>query len=83
MMSLGGMLGVGSGGFNEPLLAVLLIWTLFWKGTALWTAAHRKEQWWFIGLLIINTIGILEILYLFVFTNEKLNALKQFKQHHS
>jgi hypothetical protein len=43
---------------------LLLIWTIAIKGYALWTAAQRKEKWWFIALLIINTVGILEVVYL-------------------
>lgn len=41
-----------------------LIWGLIWKGLALWHAAKRNEKWWFILLLIVNTVGILEICYL-------------------
>ncbi len=41
-----------------------MIWSLAWKGLALWHAAKRNEKWWFIGMLVINTIGILEICYL-------------------
>ncbi len=43
---------------------VLMVWSLIWKGLALWAAAERKEKWWFIALLIINTVGVLEIFYL-------------------
>ena len=50
---------------------VLVIWTLVWKGLALWRAVERKEKWWFIALLVINTLGILEILYLYVFGKEE------------
>lgn len=53
------------------LLLVLTLWTLFWKGMALWKSSQRNEKWWFIALLLINTIGILEILYLYVFSKEK------------
>lgn len=42
-----------------------------WKGFALWRAAHRNEKWWFIIFLIVHTMGILEILYLFLFAREK------------
>jgi len=49
------------------LLAAL--WTLPWKGVALWKAADLKSRVWFIILLVINTLGILEILYIFVFSN--------------
>ena len=42
----------------------LLIWSLIWKGMALWHAAKRSEKPWFIVLLVLNTMGILEIVYL-------------------
>jgi predicted membrane protein len=60
---------------NPWLLAVLLIWTLFWTGTAMWKAAKKNSPFWFIALLIINTLGLLEILYLFVFS--ELNFVKK------
>jgi len=40
------------------------VWSLFWKGLALWHAAKRSQPWWFIALLVVNTVGILEICYL-------------------
>jgi hypothetical protein len=53
---------------QHPFLIVLLIlWALPWKGVALWKAAKNNHKWWFIALLVINTLGILEILYIFVF----------------
>ncbi|MDD5606723.1 MAG: DUF5652 family protein [Candidatus Pacebacteria bacterium] len=53
---------------NQVLVIFLLLWSIFWKGLALWKAARRKEKWWFIILLVVNTIGLLEISYVFVFT---------------
>ena len=53
---------------NWWLIVVLLIWTLPWKGVALWKAARNESLWWFIVLLIVNTLGVLEILYIFVFS---------------
>jgi hypothetical protein len=47
------------------LVVVLLAWSLVWKGLALWRAAERKSKPWFVVLLILNTVGILEIVYLF------------------
>jgi hypothetical protein len=61
---LGGLLGIGLG-FVVVLVA---IWTLFWKGWALWRAARSGSKWWFVILLVVNTLGILEILYIFVFS---------------
>lgn len=43
-----------------------IIWTLPWKGTALWKSARAKHLSWFIILLIVNTLGLLEIIYIFV-----------------
>jgi methionyl-tRNA synthetase len=42
----------------------LMFWSLTWKGLALWHAAKRDDKWWFIGLLVVNTVGILELCYL-------------------
>ena len=55
----------------QILLGVLAVWTIPWKGVALWKSATQKEKWWFIILLVINTIGILEILYIFVFSKKR------------
>lgn len=49
----------------------LLIWTLVWKGLALWKAARKNHSIWFIVLLALNTLGILEILYIYVFSEPK------------
>jgi len=50
-----------------PLILIpLLIWSLFWKGLALWHAARRGSSVWFIVLMVINTAGILEIIYLVI-----------------
>jgi hypothetical protein len=50
--------------FNIILL-VLAIWTIPWKGYALWLSAKRDQKIWFIVMLILNTVGILEIFYIF------------------
>jgi len=53
------------------LLVPVLIWSLFWKGWALWLAARNGSKPWFIALLVVNTAGILDILYIFVFGKQK------------
>ena len=52
------------------------LWTLPWKGVALWKSARQNDKRWFIALLIVNTLGLLEILYIFVFSKGK-NAKDQ------
>lgn len=59
-------------------LAVVFAWSIFWKGTALWRASEEDQRNWFIALLLINTVGILDLVYLFYFSKKKLtiNELK-------
>lgn len=56
---------------NPFLLIILAVWTLFWKGLALWRASKNNQKYWFIAILIINTVGILEIVYLNWFAKKK------------
>jgi len=53
-------------GADGVLLALLLVWVLVWKGLALWRAGRRNETAWFVALLVLNTLGILEIIYYFL-----------------
>ncbi|MFA6414716.1 MAG: DUF5652 family protein [Candidatus Paceibacterota bacterium] len=47
-----------------PIIAAVAIWTVIIKGYALWHAARNSQKGWFIALLVINTLGILEVIYL-------------------
>ena len=51
-------------------LGALTVWSLFWKGLALWRAAKLDHKKWFIAILLLNTVGILDILYLRVFSKK-------------
>lgn len=57
-----------------PAMVVLGIWSLFWTGLALWKSARNDQRYWFVALLLTSgsTLGILDILYLFVFAKNKL-----------
>lgn len=46
------------------ILFALAIWDLIWKAFGLWKAARNGQIKWFIAILIINSIGILPIIYL-------------------
>ncbi|MBI3341828.1 hypothetical protein HY024_01770 [Candidatus Curtissbacteria bacterium] len=65
---------------NEVLLNTLffvgIIWTFVWKGMALWYSAKNNQKIWFIALLLVNTLGLLEIIYLFYFSKRKLTLRK-------
>lgn len=49
----------------------MLAWVLPWKGVALWRAARLGDKWWFVALLILNTLAILEILYIYWISKRK------------
>ncbi len=58
---------------NSTLITVIIaisVWSIPWKGLALWRAARLERKWWFITLLIINTAGILDIIYYFVISKK-------------
>ena len=50
------------------ILAILIVWSAVWKLMALWKSARKGHTVWFILLAIINTVGILEILYIYIFS---------------
>ena len=56
---------------NVWLIVLLALWTVPWKGVALWKAARANSKPWFIVLLIVNTVGLLEIIYIFGFSKKK------------
>lgn len=55
---------------NPWIIFAILIWVLPWKGYALWKAGRLRHKWWFIALFITNTLAVLEILYIFVFSKK-------------
>lgn len=61
---------------NPWLLTLIVAWSLSWKGVALWTSARGSQKAWFVALLLVNTVGLLEIIYLAFF-----RAKKRFNYH--
>ena len=53
------------------VIAILAVWEAVWKGIALWRAGKNRDLWWFIAMFIVNTAGILEIIYIFAFSKKK------------
>ena len=60
-----------------PILTLIIIWILFWKGYAIWTAVKNNHKGWFVAVLILNTFGILEIIYLFGVAKKKWSDVKR------
>jgi hypothetical protein len=68
----GWMNGMGAWtGVSMFLMAIIIIWSLVWKVIALWKAAKKRQIVWFIVFIFVNTLGILEILYIYVFSKMK------------
>ena len=59
------------GVFLLPVLAIVLVWSFAIKGVALWTSARKGHKVWFVVFLLINDIGVLELIYLTWFSKEK------------
>ena len=64
-------------GLGLGLLLPILIWSLFWKGCALWIASKNNQKGWFLAILVLNTVGILEIIYIFYVAKKKWIDIKE------
>jgi hypothetical protein len=58
-------------GWLSFFIIPLVIWSLFWQAVALWKAAKSDSKVWFVILLLVHTLGILDILYIFVFSKTR------------
>jgi hypothetical protein len=65
------VLFLGLAGLTFSFFFTFVVWAITWKGVALWTAAKNKSKAWFIALLLLNTLTILEILYVLYFSKKK------------
>jgi hypothetical protein len=55
----------------EVFAIIAILWSLPWKGVALWKASRNYQKGWFVALLIIQSVGVLEIIYLIGFQKDK------------
>lgn len=73
-------MNTGSDSSLITAIIILTVLTLPIKGLALWRSSHNDQKPWFIGLFIFNTLGMLDLAYLFYFTKPKKQA-KSVKPH--
>jgi hypothetical protein len=52
------------------VIILAALWTIPWKAVALWKSARNGHKWWFIILMFVNTLAILEIIYIFGFSKK-------------
>lgn len=53
---------------NKWVIYLAILWTIPLKGIALYKAARKEQKVWFVLILLLNTLGILELLYIFFFS---------------
>jgi hypothetical protein len=58
---------------DQWIIWLTILWVLPWKGVALWKAARNTHKWWFIAVLVLNTLAVLEIIYIFFFGKKKVS----------
>ncbi len=56
---------------NQWIILLAVLWVLPWKGVALWRAGRNSHKGWFVAILVVNTMAILEIIYIFFFSKKK------------
>lgn len=49
-----------------PLIIILAIWDGIWKLIAMWKAGRNNHLAWFIIIALINSVGILPIIYILI-----------------
>ena len=64
-------------GWFLALVIFLILWGGVWKAIALWKAARNNALAWFIVFCVLNTAGILEIIYIFAFAKNKQNKINE------
>ncbi len=67
-------MGNGYSSGEAILVYILSIWSLIWKGIAIWRAVKHNQRNWFIVMLVLNTVGILELVYLFRFSKKRMTT---------
>jgi len=58
-------------GLLLALFVLLAIWTTVIKAFALWHSARNGQTFWFVALLVVNSLGVLELVYLLAFRKDK------------
>jgi len=70
-------------GISVLMLAIIYVWSAVWKLLGLWKSARKKQVGWFVVIALLNTLGILPILYYFLFSEMKSEKKKSSKKRKS
>jgi len=65
-----------AGGLFTVMWIAIMLWSLYWKGVALWKAARLYDKNWFIVLLVVDIFGVLQIFYIYRIAKPKEDKLR-------
>jgi len=58
-------------------IILAILWTIYWKIYSSWNAARHNHKVWFIILVLFNTLGILDIIYIFLILKKSGKKVKK------
>jgi hypothetical protein len=58
-------------------LVPLVIWDAVWKAIGLWKSAKNNHLVWFIFIFIVNSLGILPIIYILFFQKKRRSVARR------
>lgn len=61
------------------IIMIIVVWSVIWKGLALWNSSGKRDKPWFIIMYIFNTAGVLPLLYM-IFKTDFFNKKKPKKR---
>jgi methionyl-tRNA synthetase len=59
------------GSFFTFFILIIVAWDMIWKGIGMWKAGRHNQLGWFIAMFVLNTLGILPIIYLLFFQKKR------------
>jgi membrane protein DedA with SNARE-associated domain len=62
------------------IIIIAALWTIPWKGVALWKSAKNGQKTWFIIILVVNLLAIVEIIYIFFFSKKNQDQTDRYNQ---
>lgn len=71
---------IGLAALSPTFFILITIWALIWKGLALWRSSKNNQKYWFVALLVLNTLGLAEIIYLSFFQKSGRIKIKDIKK---
>lgn len=62
------------------VIIALAVFSVVLKAIALWKSARRNQKGWFVSLVILNTLGLLPVIYLVLNRKSKNTTVQKSEQ---